>query len=227
MGMTLLLVRHCEAEGNVKRVFQGWTDSDVTENGRRQLELLAERCRDIPLDAVYSSPLKRAMETAKAVNRYHHLPIITDQILKEIHIGELEGIRFADFPMEYPLEAQNWSNAPHLFQAPGGESMAQVFARMREALTEIIEKNEGKTVAVCSHGCAIRNALCWLKGWPLEQIHEVEWCSNTAISMVKLEPGKPAQFVLENDCTHIPADMNVMSLQSWWKKENREKNRFD
>lgn len=72
---TIYLVRHCEAMGNINRIFQGHTDEEISDNGRLQLEKLAERFRDIHLDALYSSPLKRAYRTAEAVNRYHQLPI--------------------------------------------------------------------------------------------------------------------------------------------------------
>ena len=89
---TLYLVRHCEAEGNTARVFQGSIDRDISPNGQKQLDRLAERFRDVPLAAVYSSPLLRAYKTAQAVNRYHGLPIVTDDRLKEINGGVWEGL---------------------------------------------------------------------------------------------------------------------------------------
>ena len=79
---TIYLVRHCEAYGNINRVFQGHIDSEISDNGRRQLERLTERFRDIPLDAVVSSPLKRAYLTAQAINGGRGLPVETDERLK-------------------------------------------------------------------------------------------------------------------------------------------------
>ena len=73
-GITrILLVRHCEAEGNTNGRFQGSSDCGISGNGEKQLELLALRLRNIRMDSIYSSPLKRARMTAEAINRYHHL----------------------------------------------------------------------------------------------------------------------------------------------------------
>ena len=69
----IILVRHCEAAGNLNRRFQGHTDAEVTENGKKQLELLALRMRNVKIDYLYSSPLKRAYATAEAINQFHHL----------------------------------------------------------------------------------------------------------------------------------------------------------
>lgn len=77
----ILLVRHCEAEGNTNGRFQGSSDCGISGNGEKQLELLALRLRNIRIDAMYSSPLKRAWLTAEAVNRYHHLPIHAEKRL--------------------------------------------------------------------------------------------------------------------------------------------------
>ena len=88
---TIYLVRHCETKGNRQRLFQGHIDMDISEAGVQQLARLAERFRTVPLDAVYSSPLLRAMRTAQAVNRYHDLPIHQDARLIEINGGSWEG----------------------------------------------------------------------------------------------------------------------------------------
>ena len=88
MVTTLYLVRHAEAEGNVREFFQGNTDTALTEKGRRQLDCLAERFRDVPLDAVYTSPFQRALQTAEAVNRHHGLPLHQEFALREINGGD-------------------------------------------------------------------------------------------------------------------------------------------
>lgn len=71
----IYLVRHAEALGNVREFFQGRTDCEVSERGEKQLECLAEHFKNIPIEAIYSSPLKRTLSTAAAVNKYHDLPI--------------------------------------------------------------------------------------------------------------------------------------------------------
>ena len=71
MVTKLYLIRHCEALGNINDTFQGSIDEDITDKGQRQLDKLAERCKNIPFDVIYSSPLIRAVKTAQAADRYH------------------------------------------------------------------------------------------------------------------------------------------------------------
>ena len=87
----ILLIRHCETEGNLLHVFQGQNDTPVSARGQEQLTLLALRCRNIPIDVIYTSPLGRAVKTAEAVNTYHHVHIKPHAGLLEIHGGIWEG----------------------------------------------------------------------------------------------------------------------------------------
>ena len=97
----IILVRHCEAAGNLNRRFQGHTDAEVTENGKKQLELLALRMRNVKIDYLYSSPLKRAYATAEAINQFHHLPIYVEADLMEINGGYWEGGPWNEFSTLY------------------------------------------------------------------------------------------------------------------------------
>ena len=122
----VILIRHCEAEGNVKQIFQGRTDAPITENGRQQLELLALRLRNTKIDVLYSSPLVRAYETAVAVNQYHNLPILQEQGLMELDGGEWEGVPWTDLPEKFPEMAEIWWKTPHEFVSERGESMRRL-----------------------------------------------------------------------------------------------------
>ncbi len=122
----IYLVRHAEAMGNVEEFFQGRTDCEVSEKGKKQLELLAERFRDIQIEVIYSSPLKRTIDTAEAVNKYHDLPIIRDEGLIEINGGVWEGKPWADLPRLYPVEYDLWQNKMYAFYIDEGEKMTEV-----------------------------------------------------------------------------------------------------
>lgn len=221
----VLLVRHCEAEGNTMGVFQGSSDCGISGNGEQQLELLGLRCRNMRIDALYTSPLKRAYQTAEAVNRYHNLPIHTDVRLMELDGGDYEGLPWAELPNVAPEQDSNWYTAPQNFIAPNGESMHQVYDRVWEALLSIVQKNRGKTACVASHGCAIRNMLCHAKGWPLDRLNDVDWCDNTAISVIDFDREDIPHLVLQNDATHLTPDVSVFARQTWWKRENLERKR--
>ncbi|HIS70302.1 MAG TPA: histidine phosphatase family protein [Candidatus Gallacutalibacter stercoravium] len=217
----IVLIRHCEAEGNKNRVFQGHTDAQVSENGKKQLELLALRCRNMPFEALYSSPLRRAMETAQAVNRYHNLPMQICEGLIEINGGVWEGKPWDSFASLYPELTDQWYHEPWLFAPDQGEPMRHVYDRMRRAVCEIVKANQGKLICAVSHGCAIRNFLCWASGRPVERLNEVDWCDNTALSVVDFDESLRPAIVLGNDASHLNQEVSTFAKQDWWKPENR------
>ncbi len=217
MVTTIYLVRHCEARGNIDREFHGSFDSDITEGGKEQLRRLSERFRDIPIDALYSSPLKRAHLTAQAINRHHGLPIAFDDRLKELCGGLWERNLWAELPTLFPESSEAWGNRPHEFEAPEGETMRELYNRMREALCDIAAANEGKTIAVASHGCAIRNALCWALTGDITRLSDIPWCDNTAVSVFRFEDGD-VTVPLYNDSSHLDAETSTLEKQNWWRK---------
>lgn len=222
MKTTIIVVRHCEAEGNIKRIFQGHTDGPVSERGKIQLELLAERFRDVHVDAVYSSPLSRALATANAINQDGNLPIITDNRLMEINGGDLEGVPWIEFPDKFPEFALNWNLKPWLLETPNGESMRQVYNRISSAILDVAVANCGKTIAVASHGCTIRNLICWAKGPAIEYLNEISWCDNTSLNILEFDEKFAPTVICENDRSHLKTGMSVMDEQSWWKPEKRD-----
>lgn len=218
---TIYLIRHAEAEGNIREVFQGHYDGQISEKGHLQLRALAERCKELPFDAVYASPLSRAYETAKAANRYHNLPIVTLDGLKEINGGVFEGNYWSELPTLFPEAYSLWQNSHHDFEVEGGESMRAVFARISGTIDGIAQKHAGQTVAVVSHGCAIRNYLCYAQGWPIERVSEVPWADNTAISRIEYDRGNRPRVVWMNDASHLSDENSTLAHQIWWR-ENTE-----
>lgn len=213
----IYLVRHAEAEGNINRVFQGHYNADLSENGRRQLEQLKERFKDIKIDAAYSSPLKRAYQTAQAANYYHKLPIKTLDGLMEINGGHWEGVKWDEIPNLFPEENEDWTTAPWNFAPQDGESMRQVYDRMWNTILQISKENAERTVLVASHGCAIRNFICQAKGWPIERLREVEWFENTSVSTIDFDDKFNAQIVSLNDASHLDETTATITKQNWWK----------
>lgn len=100
-----------------------------------------------------------------------------------------------------------------------------MYDRVWEALLSIVRENRERTVCVASHGCAIRNMLCRAKGWPLDQLNDVDWCDNTAVSVIDFDREETPHLILQNDATHLTPDVSVFARQTWWKRENLERKR--
>ena len=220
MVTELYIVRHCEAEGNISETFQGHTDSNITEKGALQLEKLSERFRNIPVDIIYTSPLKRAMLTAEAAGKYHDAPVISDSDLMEINGGKMEGCKWSSLGDIFPDEYSVWVNDFAHFHAPNGESVAQVYERMKRAVLNIVRENKGKSVVVSSHGGSIRILLCFLLGHSLDEIVDVPWVENTSVCLFRFDESLNPRCIFLNDCEHISNDPATSPHQMWWRKEN-------
>lgn len=214
-------VRHCEAEGNKAKIFQGSTDCDISELGAKQLEFLKKRFENIHIDRAFSSPLIRAYKTAEAAVCGKGLEVIPLDGFTEIHGGVVEGRTFAESFEKYPELKQAWMKDIQNFAPTNGESMRQVYARAKTAFTELINdpENEGKTLLVASHGAVLKTLFCHLLFDDVERLAEVPWFDNTAVSLVvRNENGIRVEFFGDTD--HLPEDCRPVSVVKLW--DNKE-----
>ena len=202
----IYLIRHCEAMGNLKRVFQGSTDCDISETGAKQLEYLKERFKNIRLDAVYSSPLIRARKTAEAAAFGKGLEIITRQNLTELNGGVLEGRPFQEAFNSIAGLADTWNNHPQDFAPEGGEAMRNAYVRIYDEITELVRINRGKTVAAVSHGGVLRCLMCRVLYNDINRLKDVPWCENTAVTLLKIDDSDKIGVEFFNDYSHVPPE---------------------
>ncbi|MCL2634406.1 MAG: histidine phosphatase family protein [Oscillospiraceae bacterium] len=216
----IYIVRHCEAEGNTSGFFQGITDCGITERGQLQLELLKERFHNINLDVIYTSPLKRTMLTAEAVQGGRDIEIIKEPEIIEINAGDMEGKLWSELPVLYPDTYSLWESDIGAFQAPNGESTRDVYKRMKQAITRIAQDNRGKTVAVVTHGCAVYMLMSFIHGYSEEEIGKrAFWSKNTSVSLVNFDEDMKPEVVLFNDDSHISENENASARPMKWLSE--------
>ncbi len=201
---TIYLVRHAMSQSNVTGNFCGVTDVPLSDNGYIQLDYLAERFAGMHIDRVYSSPLLRAVETAKALNRAHRLDITLRYELHEIDVGEMEGVSFDELMRNYPEAMGKYMRDPGDFVSPGGESMVQVSERSVRAVRRIAEENPGLEVAVVSHGDFIRTYTCTILGKPLSELKNFKYNLNTAVTRVDYDDELRPTIVFSRDASHLP-----------------------
>ncbi|NTV90615.1 MAG: histidine phosphatase family protein [Clostridiales bacterium] len=217
MKTRLILVRHAEAEGNSKRLFQGWTDGVLTDKGHLQAERVAGRLKDMNIDVLYSSSLTRTMETASYTSKIKELPINSTESLREINGGDWENIPWNLLSTKWPEEYETWEKTPHIHKMPNGESMTEFYRRLVNGLEEILEENIGRNVCIFTHGTAIRALLCYIKGATLDEMLNIQWCDNTALTIADYEDGR-FDLVLEGDASHLGDDLGTIINQEWWQE---------
>jgi alpha-ribazole phosphatase len=155
----LLLVRHADTDVSMQGRCFGRLDVGLSGEGRRQASELGAVLRGVPLAAVGSSPLVRALVTAEAIARPHGLRPLALDALREIDFGELEGLTYDEIRAERPDLYQEWMESPATVRFPGGESLAYLRARVLPAVSEIVKRHRGEVVAVVAHGGVVRVVL--------------------------------------------------------------------
>lgn len=215
MKTRLIFVRHAEAEGNKIRRFHGWTDSDLTERGHLQAQRVADRLKDVDIDVLYSSSLKRTLQTAGYISVAKGLPIVRTDKLKEINGGDWEDSTWEELQERWPEAYDTWDNRPHEHKMPNGESMEEFQERLVKEVMAIIHANTGRNICIVTHGTAIRALICHFRACTLKEMVNVAWCDNTAITILDYE--EPYFTTLtEGDAGHLGSDLGTIVNQDWW-----------
>ena len=161
--MKIYIVRHGETLANKDGLLQGWIDTPLSPLGVSLAEETGEGLKDVKFDAAFSSPLKRAVDTAKIVlskNNYKDTPIYTDERIKEVHLGDWEGKKFKGEGATIPQDEVNqfFTNPFKLGRVPGGEKATEVCERAQSFIKELSTKNYDN-VLIATHGFALRAML--------------------------------------------------------------------
>ena len=184
---TLIVVRHGYSEGNREQRFVGHGDVALTEIGRAQALCTAEYLKDRKIDAIYSSDLIRAMQTAIPVAKMFGLPIHPMEELREIFAGDWEGGVYAELYQKYPESYGKWLTDIGNAHPDGGESVVEMAARVYAAVDRILAENEGKCVAIFTHGTPARVLGCRWHQLPLSKANEVPFCGNASVSIAEYD----------------------------------------
>lgn len=189
MTTVLYVARHGESDWNAANRFQGHIDRPLTSRGRAQAATLAERLAEVPLEAVYSSPLRRALETAEAVAMQKGLPPVTLPDLREVDVGTWAGLSRAEVVERFPQAFQRWLDGGEGWE--GGETYGQMSERVLAVMLEIAERHRDGSVLVVSHGGPVRAvaaAAAEMDVHAYRRLHRVE--VNAGFFRVAVEGGR-------------------------------------
>jgi probable phosphoglycerate mutase len=166
----LWLVRHGQTDWNLEGRYQGQTDIPLNHTGIEQAKQTSQNLPEQHYSALYSSDLSRARMTADILRKRFNLPVIVDQRLREINQGEWEGRLVCEIRAHY----QDLSSAERrmiYMSPPGGETVADLSARMADVVDEISFKHFGEKILVVSHGLSMATLICQVKGIPLNEVY--------------------------------------------------------
>jgi probable phosphoglycerate mutase len=187
--MECWLVRHGESTWNSERRFQGTLDAPLSARGRAQASALAAGLGDTRFDALYTSPQGRARETAAACGARLGLEAVLLDELREISLGDWEGLTLEAVQAREGDYYRRWLEAPVDHPAPGGEPMPGLATRVRAALDRLCAVHPEGRVLVVAHGGVIASALCSWLDRPLNAIWTFR-LANASITRVELPAGR-------------------------------------
>ena len=181
---------------------QGWKNSNLSEKGNENAKKLSQHLASIKFDAIYSSPLGRAMETATHIKGDRDIEIIQLDDLKEMGFGIWEGMPHLEVQETYTEEQHNFWNQPHLYQPIDGETYEALIERVKKGLEKVIADNAGENVLVVAHGGVIKAIFTIIKNTPLEDFWKAPFIKDTSLSIIQVKD-QGMEFILEADVSHL------------------------
>ena len=197
----LLLVRHGETELNSTERYWGRTDVKLSLGGMGQAERLRDRLATEPIDAVYSSDLKRALVTAEVISSEHKVDIVTCPELREMNYGDCEGLTFQEISSLYSELAELITNFSLELRFPGGEGFEGFIERTTKFLDRLNKHTAEQTILIVSHSGPLKVLVCRLLGIDLGHWRQIR-LDNASLSIVETYP-RGAVLSLLNDISHL------------------------
>jgi len=199
--MRLILARHGETMWNRENRILGHTEIELTEKGRKQAERLALALKDEKVTAIYSSPLRRARETADEIARFHQQEVVPDDGLKELDAGELDGLTFDQVMERYGKFLEEWLKDIPSLKMPGGESVAELDERTWATVERIVNEHPEGVAVLVSHSFVIMSIISRALGMSISNFRRLR-LGVASISILNF--GKRGISLLQfNDTCHL------------------------
>jgi len=193
----IIFVRHAESLWNPIGKYQGRLDPELSERGHNQAKLIANALKKYNPTALYSSPLKRTYQTAEYISKELNLPIIKNEDIIEIDHGDWSGLLVEEVKEKYPEMFRQWLYEPHLVKFPNGESLEDVFNRVKKFLKYVLEKHKNETIVVVSHTVPIRASLTAGLNLDMDKFW-IFGCDNASYSILDYDTVRPILYKLNN-----------------------------
>jgi probable phosphoglycerate mutase len=214
----IYLVRHGATQLTAEDRFSGSAGVDLSEEGRWQVERLGERLAREGVHAIYSSPLSRAMDTARIIaGACGGEPVPTDG-LREISHGRWEGLTRSEVEERFAAEYASWEEDPFTFAPEGGESGLAVLARAMPDLRSIVTRHRDQRVLVVSHKATIRLLISSLLGFDARGYRDRLDQAPACLNVLDFRSAVHARLMLFNDTSHHSQHPReaTQSLSKWW-----------
>jgi broad specificity phosphatase PhoE len=196
----LILIRHAQSDYTLENRYCGFSDPPLNNIGRWQSKRMAAYLKNVSVNMVYSSDLRRAYETAKIVFKNGSIEKLTD--LREMNFGIFEGLKYEEIIEKYPKRYKDWTDNPIKVKIPEGETLESLSKRVREGLSLILSQHKDSEIALVTHGGPIRIILCDALRYDLEMFWQIEQ-EVCALNILYYSKKSLPSVVKINDVSHL------------------------
>ena len=199
---TIYITRHGETRYNIEKRFQGWIDSELTETGITNARALGERLMDINIHRIYSSPLKRAKDTAEIIKGNRPIELIEEEGFKEMFFGKWEGLPYSSAEERSGIKVSTFFKNLPSYTAEGGETFHDFSNRIENTFKKILSSNEDKTILIVTHALPVKLLIALTSNMGAENIGQVPYVHQASLTEIHYNEGeyKP---ILTGDISHF------------------------
>lgn len=202
--VTLYITRHGQTQWNTQKRMQGWFDSPLTTVGIEAASALGKRLANISFNAVYASPSGRTVDTAKLICKDRQLPIFFKQQLKEIHVGEWQGLTSETIQSTYPTQYDAYYNDPENYYSVEGECFQEVLDRSTSLIEEIISKYAvDDTVLIVTHAVVKKLLIAHFSNLSISNVWDPPFIHGTSLTIVHIDANKKIVIEMVGDTSHV------------------------
>lgn len=210
--MKLIFVRHGQTNWNAEDRIQGHLDAELSELGLRQARAVAYALANESVDAIYASDLQRAYVTADMIADKHGLPVIQTQLLREVCLGEWQGMTISEVKDRYPDQHAAYRADSIRNRPPGAERIEDVIKRSRQFVEMVLPTYTEGNIIVVSHGGIIRGALCHaLDSEP--ELYRKTRLDNAGITILGFYGDRSPHVFLMNETCHLRSVLESENMQ--------------
>lgn len=199
--LTLYITRHGQTQWNVESRMQGWADSPLTEAGMAAASQLGKRLQHVPLDAVYCSTSGRTIHTAQLIIGERAIPLIQKEDLREIHVGEWQGMVSADIERDYAEQVKTYYERPSRYESTSGESFHMLKERVLRAIEEIALAHPDGNILIVTHGVVKKCLINHFSGADLDLLWAPPFIHGTSLTVLEIDTDR-RELTIVGDMSH-------------------------
>ncbi|MBE3102806.1 MAG: histidine phosphatase family protein [Bacilli bacterium] len=199
--LTLYITRHGQTEWNLQSRMQGWADSPLTASGVTAAIQLGKRLKDVKLDAVYSSTSGRTIHTAQLIIHERGIPLIKKEDLREINVGEWQGMVSTEIERDYPEQVKTYYEHPSHYESTSGENFHMLKERILRAVEEIVTAHPDGNVLIVTHGVVKKCLINYFSGAELDLLWNPPFILGTSLTILEIHSDR-RELTMVGDMSH-------------------------